>query len=67
VAELVFVIKPDGSVKLEAVDFSGTSCLEASRPYEKTLGSIVSRKKKPEIYSEGMVKTGAGSRNRAKN
>ncbi len=66
-AELVFVIKPDGSVDLEGVDFSGTSCLEASRPYEKDLGLVVSRKKKPEIYSEGMVETGAGSRNRAKN
>lgn len=65
-AELVFTIKPDGSVEIDAVGFSGTSCLEVSRPYEKSLGAVVSRKKKPEIFSDEGVKNSAGNRNRIK-
>lgn len=61
--ELVFTVKPDGSVEIDANGFSGTSCLEASRPYEKDLGVVADRKKKPEILSGEGVKTDAG-RNR---
>jgi hypothetical protein len=52
-AELHIIIKPDGEVEIDAVGYSGTRCLEASRPYEKALGTVVSRKKKPEILSGG--------------
>jgi hypothetical protein len=57
VAELHITVKPDGEVEIDAVGYSGTGCLEASRPYEKALGEVVSRKKKPEILSTvGAVK-----------
>ncbi len=65
-SELHITIKPDGSVEIDAVGYSGTNCLEASRPYEKALGatvSTVSRKKKPEIFSDEGVKTGVTNRN----
>jgi hypothetical protein len=53
VAELHITVKPDGEVEIDAVGYSGTGCLEASRPYEKALGAVVNRKKKPEILSGG--------------
>jgi len=65
VGELVFTIKPDGGVKLEANGFSGNNCLEASRPYEKDLGVVTNRQRKPEALSGEGVKTNGG-RNRIK-
>jgi hypothetical protein len=58
--ELVFTVKTDGSVEIDAKGYSGTGCLEASRPYEKELGVVSERKKKPEILSGEGVKTNAG-------
>ncbi len=63
--ELVFIIKPDGSVQIDAKGYSGTGCLEASRPYEKDLGVVAERIKKPDILAGEGVKTGVG-RNRIK-
>lgn len=48
--EIVIRIK-NGQVEIEAVGFSGSKCLEATRPYEKDLGGVVKRKKKPEFLS----------------
>lgn len=50
--EIVIVVKPDGSVEVDAVGFSGSECLEATMPYEKVLGTVSSRKKKPEFLAE---------------
>jgi hypothetical protein len=56
--EIVIRIK-NGQVQIEPVGFSGTKCLEATWPYEKDLGAVVERKKKPEFYSgEGVVQSG---------
>lgn len=64
--ELLIKIKPDGSIEIDAVGYSGNSCLEASKPYEKDLGVTLSREKKPEILSGEGVKTDATTRNRAR-
>ena len=63
--ELHIIVKPDGSVEIDAKGYTGTNCLEASRPYEKDLGVVAERKRKPEILSGEGVKTNGG-RNRIK-
>lgn len=63
--ELVFTINSDGTVEIEANGYSGNECLEASRPYEKELGVVTDRKRKPEALSGEGVKTNNG-RNRLK-
>lgn len=45
--ELVITIKPDGSIEIDAVGYSGGECYEASRPYEG-VGRVMGRKEKPE-------------------
>lgn len=63
--ELHVTIKPDGRVEIDAVGYSGTKCLEASLPYEKDLGIITNRKKKPELFSEeGVFNAGRDRVNR---
>jgi hypothetical protein len=63
--ELHIIVKPDGSAEIDAQSYSGNDCLEASRPYEKDLGVVAERKRKPEILSGEGVKTNGG-RNRIK-
>lgn len=41
---------PDGSVKVEAHNYSGNSCEQATSFLEKALGIVGARKKKPEYY-----------------
>ncbi len=53
------IIKPDGSVEIDAVGYGGTRCMEASRPYEKDLGVVAGREKKPELLAGEGVKTNA--------
>lgn len=55
-SELHITIAPDGSVSIDAVGYTGSKCLEASRPYEKDLGVPLKRRKKPEMYSGEGVK-----------
>jgi hypothetical protein len=50
-SELHIIVKPDGTVEIDAIGYSGTKCLEVTQGYEKDLGAIINRKKKPEIYS----------------
>lgn len=65
--EVHIIVKPDGTVEIDAVGYSGTKCVEVSAPYEKDLGAVSSRKKKPEILSgEGAATVNAG-RNRVGN
>jgi len=60
--ELYIIIAPDGSVTVEADGYTGSKCLEASRPYEKDLGVPLERRKKPEMFSGEGVKAGDRSR-----
>jgi hypothetical protein len=62
-SELHIIVKPDGTVEVDAVGYSGTKCLEDTRGYEKDLGAVINRKKKPEIYS-GEVNNDNRNRNR---
>lgn len=56
-AEIIIRIK-NGRAQVEPAGFSGTKCLEATYPYEKDLGAVVERKKKPEYFSgEGIVQS----------
>ena len=51
--QIIIDIKPDGSVKIEAVGFQGQSCLEATKPFEEALGKVEAREEKPEYFIEG--------------
>ena len=44
------LLKPDGTVTLEAQEFLGASCAEATAPFEKALGLVSERDVKPEFY-----------------
>ena len=41
-------VKPDGSVEIEGVGFTGQDCTLATEFLEKELGSVTDRKLKPE-------------------
>lgn len=50
-AEVIVDFFPDGTVKVEAVGFSGNSCEEATA-FLKGLGTEVEKDYKPEYYDE---------------
>lgn len=50
VPEVRVVIGPDGSITVEAVNFTGPSCEEATRAIEQALGKVTERKRKAEYY-----------------
>lgn len=47
--EILFTDK--GTVTIEAIGFQGKSCEEATAAYEKELGTVTKRRKKPEYYA----------------
>jgi hypothetical protein len=47
---IIVVVKPDGSVKVEAQGFTGTGCQAATRAIEEALGLKKSDTMKPEYY-----------------
>jgi hypothetical protein len=44
------IVKPDGSLKIDAVGFQGADCEKATASLEKALGQVKARDKKPEWY-----------------
>lgn len=50
--------KPDGSVKIEASGFTGQACEKFTAELEKELGTVTTRRKKPEWY-QGAAQTKA--------
>ncbi len=42
------IVAPDGSLKIDAVGFSGSDCEKATEFLEKALGSVADRQRKPE-------------------
>jgi len=48
--QIKVLIGPKGQVKIEAVGFTGESCLAATRKLEKALGHVEDRKDKDEMY-----------------
>ena len=51
-------IKTDGKVEIEAIGFKGGACEKATQAIEQALGTVSTRKKKPEFYQQN---TGANT------
>ena len=45
------IIQPDGSLKIDAVGFSGSDCDKATAFLEAALGQTTGRQRKPEYYT----------------
>ena len=50
--EMLVTVRPDGSVQIEAVGFTGRECLKATKALEESLGAVAGRKYKPVIIQE---------------
>ena len=50
--QIIIEVNTDGEVKIEAVGFKGASCERQTAALEKALGTIKSRKRKPEFYQQ---------------
>ena len=49
--EIIFTIRKDGTVRIEAEGFVGGECKDATEAFRKALGGVtLSDKDKPEIY-----------------
>ncbi len=46
------IVKPDGSLKIDAVGFQGADCEKATRFLEQALGKVAGKQKKPEHYRQ---------------
>ena len=51
-------IAPDGSVRIDAVGFSGADCEQATRFLEKALGQVTQKRKKPEYHQHASRQQG---------
>ena len=51
------VVQPDGSLKIEALGFTGADCEKATAFLEKALGTALTRKQKAERYQATAVKS----------
>jgi len=45
-------IQTDGKVQIEAIGFKGGACEKATQAIEQALGTVASRKKKPEYFQQ---------------
>lgn len=50
--EIIITVKSDGSTVIEASGYAGRGCLNATKPFEDSLGVITQRKPKPVILQE---------------
>jgi len=46
------IVKPDGSLKIDAVGFQGADCEKATRFLEQALGRVAGKQKKPEFHRQ---------------
>lgn len=51
------IVAPDGSLKIEAVGFTGADCEKATAFLEEALGAVSSRRKKAEHYGRIQAKS----------
>jgi Protein of unknown function (DUF2997) len=58
---VIVEINPEGEIKIETVGYKGNACTQATVAMEKALGSVTSRKHKPEFYATGTVQQKAGA------
>jgi hypothetical protein len=48
--KVILEVSADGEVTIEAVGFKGPACEKATKALEESLGTVKSRKKKPEYH-----------------
>ena len=46
------IIKPDGTLKIDAVGFQGADCEKATRFLEVALGKVAGKQKTPEFHRQ---------------
>ena len=46
------IVKTDGSLKIDALGFTGPDCEKATRFLEEALGKVAGKQKKPEHYRQ---------------
>ena len=56
--EIVITIKQNGETNIEGQNFKDASCAKATEAFEKALGTVASRNKKPEYYIQEKVSGG---------
>jgi len=54
--ELNITVDPDGSVKIDAVGFSGPECEKATEHLERALGKITKHERKREFWKRTLQK-----------
>ena len=59
--EIIVNLNPDGSIEVQASGYKGRDCLQATKPYEDSLGVVGKRRPKPELRAQG-VSQSAGQR-----
>jgi hypothetical protein len=53
--KIEIIIKPDGSISIDAIGFNGVGCEEATKPLEEVLGVVEGRMKKPEFFTRSSL------------
>ncbi len=51
------IVGPQGGIQIEAVNFRGPDCEQATRFLEEALGQIKQRRRKPEYLARAKTKT----------
>ena len=46
------IVKTDGSLKIDALGFTGPDCEKATRFLEEALGKVAGKQKKPEFHRQ---------------
>lgn len=49
--QIEIIVDKQGGVKIEAKNFTGTSCSDATRPFEQALGVVTHDQFKTEYYA----------------
>ena len=50
--KLEIVIRPDGTVEIDAVGFKGNACEAATKPLREALGGVENENRKPEWHEK---------------
>ena len=50
--QIEILVAPTGEVKIDAKNFNGASCTQATKPFVEALGVQTANKLKPEFYVE---------------
>jgi len=58
--EVIVTCNPDGTIKIEALGFTGNACEKATAEIEKALGHRTGQTKKPEFFQGNKATQKAG-------